>query len=146
MPINEGFQGTFGACSQTTHVLSSTGMQSTACALECHANEQESVTTIDIGCGSGLLSILAAQNPHVSKVWGVDTNADAIKLATKNAKRVLGPELVGKGKKLEFVLTATRRVSSHHSQSAYDNIRDFGNPHPQRERHEVRGVVHAVKN
>ena len=76
-----------------------------ACALECHANEQESVTTIDIGCGSGLLSILAAQNPHVSKVWGVDTNADAIKLATKNAKRVLGPELVGKGKKLEFVLT-----------------------------------------
>ena len=76
-----------------------------ACASECREVENESVTVIDIGCGSGLLSILAAQNPDVSKVWGVDTNEDAIQLATNNAKRVLGPELVGKGKKLEFVLT-----------------------------------------
>lgn len=59
---------------------------------------------LDIGCGTGMLSILAAQTDKVARVYGVDVNRDVVRLATANAKRALGASRVGRGKLVEFVV------------------------------------------
>ncbi|MBI2079792.1 methyltransferase, partial [Candidatus Micrarchaeota archaeon] len=53
-------------------------------ALEEHLKQNKYDLVIDIGCGSGILSILAAK--YIEKVITLDINEEAISQAKKNAR------------------------------------------------------------
>lgn len=44
---------------------------------------------LDIGCGTGLLSLMAAQRNKTARIRGIDTNRDAISLAQTNVAQSL---------------------------------------------------------
>ncbi len=54
--------------------------------LEACLTEQDHTEMIDLGCGSGILSIAAAKL-GVEKVLGVDTDPEAIRISKENAKK-----------------------------------------------------------
>ncbi len=41
---------------------------------------------LDVGCGNGIQSIIAANKKEVTSVWGVDINKEAVKSSEENAK------------------------------------------------------------
>lgn len=50
------------------------------------ANVNSARNILDVGCGSGLLSLMAAQRNSKAQITGIDINQDAIQLARQNAK------------------------------------------------------------
>jgi SAM-dependent methyltransferase len=73
-----------------------------------YATEGRRPVVLDVGCGTGMLSILAALTGKVERVCGVDVNADVVKVAVANAKRVFKTR-VGLGKFLDLrVVEASR--------------------------------------
>lgn len=62
--------------------LPSTVSELLADVLEVHEGDE----VIDVGCGSGILSIIAAKQ-GASRVFGVDTAPDVVEVASRNAAR-----------------------------------------------------------
>ena len=68
------------------HVSENTFRPSTISVLLADALEiQEGDTVIDVGCGSGILSIIAAKL-GAARVYGVDAAPDVVEVATANAR------------------------------------------------------------
>lgn len=47
-------------------------------------NVQNDANILDVGCGNGILSLMAAQKNSNASIWGVDVQAKAVELASSN--------------------------------------------------------------